>query len=103
MRKVGPASPAHAKAFPKMTTEKKAGDSDRRGGSNGNGKREQLREAALAAASRLFIQRGYGGTNMKEIAEALGISRPTLYYYFDSKEAILSSLVERIMVVGTRL
>ena len=39
---------------------------------------------------------------MHDIAEALGISRPALYYHFGSKEAILSALVEEIMVAARR-
>jgi AcrR family transcriptional regulator len=76
---------------------------DARNSTERNGKKGQFRDAALAAASRLFVERGFGGTNMKGIADALGISRPALYYYFESKEAILSALVEQIMVAAKKL
>jgi AcrR family transcriptional regulator len=45
-----------------------------------------------------FAQRGFGGTNLQDIAVSLGISRPALYYYFKSKEEILASLVEEVTV-----
>jgi AcrR family transcriptional regulator len=61
-------------------------------------KKELLRKTILEAASRLFAERGFGGTNLQDIADALGISRPALYYYFNSKEAILASLVEEVSV-----
>ena len=64
----------------------------------GKSKKEALRRNVLEAAARLFAQRGFGGTNLQDIAELLGISRPALYYYFKSKEDILTSLVEEVTV-----
>lgn len=64
----------------------------------GKSKKEALRRNVLEAAARLFAQRGFGGTNLQDIAESLGISRPALYYYFKSKEDILTSLVEEVTV-----
>jgi AcrR family transcriptional regulator len=64
----------------------------------GKSKKEVLRRTALEAAAKLFAQRGFGGTNLQDIADALGISRPALYYYFKSKEDILASLVEEVTV-----
>lgn len=64
----------------------------------GKSKKEVLRQNVLEAAARLFAQRGFGGTNLQDIADALGISRPALYYYFKSKEDILASLVEEVTV-----
>jgi AcrR family transcriptional regulator len=64
----------------------------------GKPKKEALRRSVLEAAAKLFAQRGFGGTNLQDIADALGISRPALYYYFKSKEDILASLVEEVTV-----
>src|SRR5712691_248920 len=64
----------------------------------GKSKKEVLRRAVLEAAAKLFAQRGFGGTNLQDIADALGISRPALYYYFKSKDDILASLVEEVTV-----
>src|SRR5215475_1621084 len=64
----------------------------------GKSKKAALRRTVLEAAARLFAQRGFGGTNLQDIADALGISRPALYYYFKSKEEILASLVEEVTV-----
>lgn len=64
----------------------------------GKSKKEVLRRTVLEAAAKLFAQRGFGGTNLQDIADALGISRPALYYYFKSKEDILASLVEEVTV-----
>lgn len=58
-----------------------------------NIRRELVEEQILAEAARLFAQRGFAGTNLQDIAEAVGITRPALYYYVRSKEEILSRLV----------
>lgn len=57
---------------------------------------ESQRLSILEAASRLFIERGYGGTNINDIADALGVTRTAVYYYFDSKDAILEALTEEV-------
>ena len=49
----------------------------------------------VAAAERLFSERGYHGVSMDEIAAASGISKPMLYEYFGSKEGLLLACVER--------
>jgi len=51
---------------------------------------ERLRESAL----ELFGDRGYDGASMAELAERVGIAKPSLYNYFRSKEEILLDLVE---------
>lgn len=60
-------------------------------------------QAILEAASNLFIQRGYEGTTMQDIAHELGISRSALYYYFKNKEEILVSLTEGLTVAAQQL
>jgi len=51
--------------------------------------REIKRRAILRVASRLFNERGFHGTSLDEIAEVLGVTKAALYYYVDSKEALL--------------
>lgn len=46
-------------------------------------------------AASLFAERGYYGTRMEDIAAGLDLQKGALYYYFDSKEALLASLVEK--------
>jgi len=45
------------------------------------------RESILDAASSLFVERGFPGTSMYDIADALGVTRTAVYYYFPNKEA----------------
>lgn len=57
---------------------------------------EAQRQTILEAASLLFIQKGFGGTNINDIADAVGVTRTALYYYFPSKETILEALTEEV-------
>jgi AcrR family transcriptional regulator len=50
---------------------------------------EMKRQAALTTAARTYNRRGFHETTLADIAEALNISKPTLYYYFKSKDEIL--------------
>ncbi|MDM0117830.1 TetR/AcrR family transcriptional regulator [Variovorax sp. J22R133] len=54
------------------------------------------RQTILDAASLLFIEKGFGGTNINDIADAVGVTRTALYYYFPSKESILEALTEDV-------
>lgn len=47
------------------------------------------REAVLKAAAALFRERGYDGTSLNELAEILNITKPTVYYYVQSKDDLI--------------
>lgn len=51
--------------------------------------RGRKREAVVRAAAAAFNERGFSQTSMDDVAAALGISKPTLYQYFRSKQDIL--------------
>lgn len=51
--------------------------------------RPKKREAVLRTAARLFLDVGYGRATLSMVADALRITKPALYTYFESKEAIL--------------
>jgi AcrR family transcriptional regulator len=55
------------------------------------------RERILSAARVLFTERGVQQTSLRDIAEHLGLTKPALYYHFDSREALLASLVQPLM------
>lgn len=48
-------------------------------------------------AARLFAARGYDATSVREIVEAAGVTKPTLYYHFGSKEGLAQALLTRPM------
>ncbi len=43
----------------------------------------------LSAAAKIFNERGYHGTSVADVAEALGVSKPFLYYYLKNKDDML--------------
>jgi AcrR family transcriptional regulator len=57
---------------------------------------EKRKKEALDVALRLLLQRGYANLNMDELAVEAGISKPTLYQYFDSKEALAAQAMGRM-------
>src|SRR6202023_813734 len=62
----------------------------------------QLRQAMLEAAAQMFADKGYLGTNLRDIADALGMSRPGLYYHFPSKEKLLEAIIEELTLSSER-
>ncbi len=56
-------------------------------------RRRLKRQAILDRAARLFHERGYHETTLDDIAAALAVTKPTLYYYVRSKEDILVQIL----------
>lgn len=54
----------------------------------------ETRERIFQAALELFSGNGYDGTSVREIAEAAGISKPALYYYYGSKERLYTEIIQ---------
>ena len=52
-------------------------------------RRDRQRDAILRAAARLFRERGFTDTGMRDIAEAADLSAANLYHYFDGKSELL--------------
>lgn len=61
------------------------------------------RQAILEEACLLFIERGFGGTNIQDIADAAGLTRTAVYHYFPSKEAMLVALTEDVTQKASEL
>jgi AcrR family transcriptional regulator len=55
-----------------------------------------IRDQILSAATRLFAARGYAATPLQEIADAVGIRKPSLLYHFPSKLELRRSVFEKI-------
>src|SRR5262245_32549533 len=56
------------------------------------GRPKRRRAEIIAAAAKVFAQRGYHGASTQDIADVLGIRQASLYYYFESKEAALEAV-----------
>lgn len=57
-------------------------------------RRTDTRQRILDVAAGQFAARGYAGTSIRDIADALGVTKAALYYHFSSKEEILQALVD---------
>ncbi|MGW4031842.1 TetR/AcrR family transcriptional regulator [Streptomyces sp. NPDC004838] len=54
----------------------------------------ETRDRILAEAAALFRKHGYRGTSTRQIAEAVGVRQPSLFYHFANKQAILEELLK---------
>jgi AcrR family transcriptional regulator len=48
----------------------------------------------LAAAAGLFASQGFSAASMNQVAEACGVAKPTLYHYFQDKQALLAQICD---------
>ncbi|OPY61419.1 MAG: HTH-type transcriptional regulator AcrR [Syntrophorhabdaceae bacterium PtaU1.Bin034] len=58
---------------------------------NDNSVRERIVEAGI----KLFLANGFAGTSVKQLAEAAGVAKGTLYWHFKSKDQILEEIFDR--------
>ena len=52
----------------------------------------------MAAALELFVEKGFAGTRLEDVAARAGVSKGTLYLYFDSKEALFKAVIQEGIV-----
>ncbi|MCX6031700.1 MAG: TetR/AcrR family transcriptional regulator [Chloroflexi bacterium] len=61
------------------------------------------RDRIIEQATRLFVSRGYHAMSMREIAEAVGVTKAALYYHFSDKEelflAVLTASLDRLAAI----
>jgi AcrR family transcriptional regulator len=62
----------------------------------GSARRELVEAQIYEQATRLFAERGFAGTSLQDIADAMGMTRPSLYYYVKNKDQLLARLVTEI-------
>ncbi|KZL12543.1 HTH-type transcriptional regulator RutR [Pseudovibrio axinellae] len=56
-------------------------------------------EKILAAALDVFSTYGFRGSTIDQVAQKAGLSKPNLFYYYDSKDAIHAELIERLLYI----
>ena len=58
-------------------------------------RRKEARPTELtAAALALFVEKGFSATRLEDVASRAGVSKGTLYLYFDSKEALFKAVIQ---------
>lgn len=60
-----------------------------------NARATRAGDAVEAAALELFVAKGFDGTSIEEIARLAKVSKPTIYAYYDGKESLFTSILER--------
>jgi len=56
---------------------------------------DRRRPLVLDAALEIFVERGYRGTSMQAVADAVGVTKPVLYECFQNKDEMLLALLDR--------
>ncbi len=56
-----------------------------------------MRDRILTEATRLFAAAGFDGTSLKEVADAVGLSKPAVLHHFGSKEELRTAVIESIL------
>jgi len=62
--------------------------------SHGDETEATRRQRIIEAALKLFARHGFDGTSTRRIAEAAGVNEALIFYYFSTKEGLLSTLLE---------
>lgn len=57
-------------------------------------KSEETKQLLFDSAIEAFARKGYAGTSVTDILKATGLSKPTLYYYFQNKAGLFSAILD---------
>lgn len=64
---------------------------------------DTTRARILTEAARLFVASGYHGVSMREVAAAVGVTKPALYHHYADKEALFLAMLDGTLAGLTRL
>lgn len=59
-----------------------------------------VRQRLMDSAVLLFTTRGYAATSVREIVEMAGVTKPALYYHFESKEGIYLAILDELVRIA---
>jgi TetR/AcrR family transcriptional regulator len=54
-------------------------------------------ERVIAAATELFAKRGFSGTSLQAVADAVGVTKQAVLYYFANKQVLRSAVLDRVL------
>ena len=66
-------------------------------------RRELLAAEVLDKAASLFAKQGFAATSLKDVADAVGLQRSSIYYYYPNKDALLLELIEGVTLPVARI
>jgi AcrR family transcriptional regulator len=58
---------------------------------------EDVRTRTLRVATKLIAERGFDGTSLQDVADEVGVAKPSLLYHFPSKQALRSAVFEQML------
>lgn len=58
---------------------------------------EDVRQKTLRVATRLMAERGFEGTSLQDVADEVGVKKPSLLYHFESKDALRTAVYEQML------
>lgn len=58
---------------------------------------QDLRSRILDEAEKLFSDRGYAATSIRQIADSAGVNPALVHYYFENKQSLLRQVMERVL------
>jgi AcrR family transcriptional regulator len=61
-------------------------------------RKEQRPGEIVAAALELFVEGGYAATKLEDVARRAGVTKGTMYLYFESKEALFKAMVRQTLI-----
>jgi len=65
--------------------------------------RPDVRSKILTHATRLFAAHGFDGTALQDVADAVGVAKPSLLHHFPSKEALREAVLQQMLAHWTEL
>lgn len=93
-----PATPTPPESATEAATEAEA--PRRKRGRPAQDANEGLRRALIEQSARLFREKGYGNTTVRDIAAATGVHAGSWFYYFKTKQDILQAVIEHGLTVA---
>jgi AcrR family transcriptional regulator len=66
-------------------------------------RRDLLAAEVLDKAASLFALRGFAATSLKDVADAVGLQRSSIYYYYPNKDALLKELIQGVTLPVARI